>query len=98
MIQPFWRYISKSYSLCPSLLIPARTSLWGAWSPRFGLQSSPRHRWERRRDLTGVQFTAATASEPPFVTTLSLEAGTAPPPGYLVQCITCYLLLIHGLC
>ena len=23
MIQPFWRYISKSYSLCPSLLIPA---------------------------------------------------------------------------
>ena len=22
MIQPFWRYISKSYSLCPSLLIP----------------------------------------------------------------------------
>ena len=75
-----------------------RTSLWGAWSARFGLQSSPRHRWERRRDLTGVQFTAATASEPPFVTTLSLEAGTAPPPGYLVQCITCYLVLIHGLC
>ena len=27
MIQPFWRYISKSYSLCPSLLIPALCSL-----------------------------------------------------------------------
>ena len=25
MIQPFWRYISKSYSLCPSLLIPVYT-------------------------------------------------------------------------
>ena len=24
MIQPFWRYISKSYSLCPSLLIPGK--------------------------------------------------------------------------
>ena len=26
MIQPFWRYISKSYSLCPSLLIPGKTN------------------------------------------------------------------------
>ena len=26
MIQPFWRYISKSYSLCPSLLIPDPTT------------------------------------------------------------------------
>ena len=27
MIQPFWRYISKSYSLCPSLLIPEEKAL-----------------------------------------------------------------------
>ena len=27
MIQPFWRYISKSYSLCPSLLIPAQDNI-----------------------------------------------------------------------
>ena len=27
MIQPFWRYISQSYSLCPSLLIPVNIAV-----------------------------------------------------------------------
>ena len=36
MIQPFWRYISKSYSLCPSLLIPAVLSMFGGGTQDLG--------------------------------------------------------------
>ena len=65
MIQPFWRYCSKSYSLCPSLLIPASRGLlrdckisYNSWEPLFeALYLYSRPGWghgARRRHTTSV--------------------------------------------
>ena len=51
------------------------------WSPRFGLEVSPRGRLERRTDLTGVLLRGTSEAESPFILTPPAERPEELSPG-----------------
>ena len=61
-----------------------RMSRWGVWRLEHGLEVLAADRWELRRDLSGVQFRASTAHEPPYVDVAFVGENNNNnfPPGY----------------
>ena len=62
-----------------------RFSKFGFWSSEFGFEVvESGQKWEHRKDLTGIHFSAATLDTEPFVTVEDLDQDNLPP-GYRVS-------------
>ena len=63
-----------------------RLSRWGVWRPQYGLEVLQAHKWEIRRDLTGVVFHTSTTHEPPYVDVAYVkDKSDYFPTGYKVN-------------
>ena len=47
--------------------LPLTSKLWGIWMPKFGLIFNEAFIWQRRRDLTGVEFRCGSLPTPPHI-------------------------------
>ena len=67
MFEYFENYVIIKEVYRKANYLPLISKLWGIWMPKFGLIFNEAFIWQRRKDLSGVEFHCASLPLEPFI-------------------------------